>query len=139
MCLSEPIGSLLALPDSGARGPGCVFPKRTLARSFRVARAHELSCAKERPERQRDERLPAGVNARPADSHRRKYRCSAEVVGWVPTTTLSIRNKVREQKAWNSLNQLISLRDEKRRHFETKRFGGLEIDHQLELRRLLDG
>ena len=57
----------------------------------------------------------------------------------VPTTALSMRNKLREQKAWNSLNQLISLCDEERRHFETKRFGGLEIDHQLELRRLLDG
>ena len=56
-----------------------------------------------------------------------------------PTTALSMRNKLREQKAWNSLNQLISLCDEERRHFETKRFGGLEIDHQLELRRLLDG
>ena len=57
----------------------------------------------------------------------------------LPTTALSMRNKLREQKAWNSLNQLISLCDEERRHFETKRFGGLEIDHQLELRRLLDG
>ena len=57
----------------------------------------------------------------------------------VPTTPLSMRNKVCEQKAWNSLNQLVSLCDEGRRHFETKRFGGLEIDHQLELRRLLDG
>jgi hypothetical protein len=55
----------------------------------------------------------------------------------VPTTALSMRNKLREQKAWNSLNQLISLCDEERRHFETKRCG-LEIDHQLELRRLLD-
>src|SRR5262245_17239498 len=51
---------------------------------------------------------------------------------------LSMRNK-RVQKAWNSLNQLISLCDEERRHFEAKCFGGLEIDHQLELRRLLDG
>src|SRR5262245_9600755 len=50
-----------------------------------------------------------------------------------------MRNKLREQKAWNSLNQLISLCDEARRHFETKCFGGLEIDHQLELGRLLDG
>src|SRR5215470_11603853 len=50
-----------------------------------------------------------------------------------------MRNKLREQKAWNSLNQLISLCDEERRHFETKRFGGLEVDHQFELRRLLDG
>ena len=50
-----------------------------------------------------------------------------------------MRNKLREHKEWNSLNQLISLCDEERRHFETKRFGGLEIDHQLELRRLLDG
>ena len=58
---------------------------------------------------------------------------------YVPTTALSMRNKLREQKAWNSLNQLISLCDEERRHFETKRFGGLEIDHQLELRRLLHG
>ena len=55
------------------------------------------------------------------------------------TTALSMRNKLREQKAWNSLNQLISLCNEGRRYFETKRFGGLEIDHQLELRRLLDG
>jgi hypothetical protein len=58
---------------------------------------------------------------------------------FVPTIALSMRNKLCEQKAWNSLNQLISLCDEARRHFETKRFGGLEIDHQLELRRLLDG
>ena len=58
-------------------------------------------------------------------------------VAEVPTT--GIRNKLREQKAWNSLNQLISLCDEERRHFETKRFGGLEIDHELELRRLFDG
>jgi hypothetical protein len=50
-----------------------------------------------------------------------------------------MRNKLREPKAWNSLNQLISLCDEERRHFEAKRFGGLEIDHQLELRRLLHG
>jgi hypothetical protein len=35
-----------------------------------------------------------------------------------------MRNKVREQKAWNSLNQLISLCDEKRRHFETVAEGG---------------
>jgi hypothetical protein len=47
--------------------------------------------------------------------------------------------QVREQKAWNSLNQLVSLCDEERRHFEAKRFGGPEIDHQFELRRLLDG
>ena len=59
--------------------------------------------------------------------------------GALPATDLSMRNKLREQKAWNSLNQLISLCDEERRHFETKRLGGLEIDHQLELRRLLDG
>ena len=52
-----------------------------------------------------------------------------EQVRFVPTTALSMRNKLREQKAWNSLNQLISLCDEERRHFETKRFGGLEIDH----------
>ena len=53
------------------------------------------------------------------------------------TTALSMRNKL--QKAWNSLNQLVSLCDEERRHFETKRFGGLEIDHQLEFCRLLHG
>jgi|SRR6516162_2513012 len=68
------------------------------------------------------------------------HGCCAAVEGEsVPTTALSMRNKLREQKAWNSLNQLISLCDEERRHFETKRFSGLEIDHQLELRRLLDG
>src|SRR5262249_482312 len=50
-----------------------------------------------------------------------------------------MRNKLREQKAWNSLDQLISLADEQRRHFETERLGGLEVDHQLELRGLLDG
>jgi hypothetical protein len=38
-----------------------------------------------------------------------------------------------------SLDQLISLCDEERRHFETKRLGGLQVDHQLELRRLLYG
>ena len=59
--------------------------------------------------------------------------------GEAPTTALSMRNKLREQRAWNSLNQLISLCDEERRHLETKRLGGLEIDHQLELRRLLHG
>src|SRR5262245_55453742 len=50
-----------------------------------------------------------------------------------------MRNKLREQKAWNSLDQLISLCDEQRRHFETERLGGLEVDDQLELRGLLDG
>jgi hypothetical protein len=40
-----------------------------------------------------------------------------------------MRNKLGAQKAWNSLNQLISLCDEERRHFDTKRFGGLEIDY----------
>src|SRR5262245_54525563 len=57
--------------------------------------------------------------------------------GCVPTTALSMGNKVRGQKGWNSLNQLISPCDEERRHFEANRFCGLEIDHQLELRRLL--
>ena len=52
---------------------------------------------------------------------------------------VSMRNKLREQRAWNSLNQFISLCDEERRHFETKRLGGLQIDQQLELRRLLYG
>src|SRR5262249_56824051 len=51
---------------------------------------------------------------------------------------VSKRNKLREQKAWNSLNQRISLCDEERRNFETERLGGLEIDHQLELGGLLD-
>src|SRR5262245_7515217 len=44
-----------------------------------------------------------------------------------------------EQKAWNSLDQLISLCDEQRRHFETERLGGLEVNQVLELRGLLDG
>jgi len=57
----------------------------------------------------------------------------------VPQPAVSMRNTLREQKAWNSLDQLMSLCDKERRHFETKRLGGLEIDHQLELRRLLDG
>src|SRR5262245_24034713 len=57
----------------------------------------------------------------------------------VPTTVLSMRNKLREQKAWNALEQLISLCDEQRRHFEPERLGGLEVDHQLELCGLLDG
>src|SRR5205809_6092081 len=39
----------------------------------------------------------------------------------------------------HSFNHLISLCDKERRHFETKRFRGLEVDHQLEFRRLLDG
>src|SRR5262249_35379901 len=33
------------------------------------------------------------------------------------------------RSAWNSLDQLMSLCDEERGHFETKRLGGLEIDH----------
>ena len=72
-------------------------------------------------------------------NNKRHICCPAEDARRVPTTALSMRNKLRAQKAWNSLNQLISLCDEERRHFETKRFSGLEIDHQLELRRLLDG
>src|SRR5262249_14336085 len=71
--------------------------------------------------------------------NKRQFRCGAEDARLVPTTALSMRNKLRAQKAWNSFNQLISLCDEERRHFETERFGGLEIDHQLELGRVLDG
>jgi hypothetical protein len=39
-----------------------------------------------------------------------------------------MRSKLREQKAWNSLDQLISLCDEQRRHFETEGLGGLEVE-----------
>src|SRR5215471_917417 len=63
--------------------------------------------------------------------------CNAEDARHMPTTALSMGNKLRGQKGWNSLNQLISPCDEERRHFEANRFCGLEIDHQLELRRLL--
>jgi hypothetical protein len=38
----------------------------------------------------------------------RTNRCNAKVGGSGPTTALSMRNKLREQKAWNSLNQLVS-------------------------------
>src|SRR5262245_5028849 len=58
---------------------------------------------------------------------------------YVPFSDVSMRSKLRGQKAWNSLDQLISLCDELRRHFEPERLGGLEVDHQLELRGLLDG
>ena len=68
----------------------------------------------------------------------RRNRCNAKDFRVGQQTALSMGNKLREQKGWNSLNQLISPCDEERRHFETKRFGGLEIDHQLELGRLLD-
>ena len=38
-----------------------------------------------------------------------------------------------------SLNDLVCKSQERRRHFEAKRLGGLEADDQLELCRLLDG
>ena len=66
-----------------------------------------------------------------------RTRCTATNFRVVPQPAVSMRNKLREQKAWNSLNQLISLSNEERRHFETKRLGRLEIDHQLEFGRRL--
>jgi hypothetical protein len=51
---------------------------------------------------------------------------------------VSKRNELREQKALNSFNQFISLCDEERRHFETKRLGGLGVDSQHKFSRQLN-
>jgi len=68
----------------------------------------------------------AGLRAFGAPGELRERAASPKPV---TTTALSMRNKLCEQKAWKSLNQRISLCDEERRHFETERFGGLQIDH----------
>jgi hypothetical protein len=41
----------------------------------------------------------------------------------VPLSDVSVRDWLREQKAWNSLDQLIRLCDEQRRHFVPERLG----------------
>src|SRR5258705_5088598 len=38
----------------------------------------------------------------------------------------------------HSFNHLVGLREQRRRNVEAERLGGLEVQHQLELRRLLD-
>src|SRR5215468_11573583 len=50
-----------------------------------------------------------------------------------------MRNKLREQKAWNSLDHLVSSCEQCRRDRDAERLRCLEVDHQLELSRLLDG
>src|SRR5215510_2462987 len=57
-----------------------------------------------------------GVRTSPDSGHEIRPSVQCRLV---PTTALSMRNKLCEQKAWNSLNQRISLCDEERRHFET--------------------
>ena len=42
-------------------------------------------------------------------------------------------------RATSLFDHLIGAGDERRRYFKAKCFGGLQIDHQLELRRLLHG
>src|SRR5262245_56000332 len=56
----------------------------------------------------------------------------------LPKMALSAR-RGRERMQQALLDQLISLCNEQRRHFETERLGSLEVNHQLELRGLLDG
>jgi hypothetical protein len=43
------------------------------------------------------------------------------------------------QQCTSSLDHLVGAREHRWRHFQTKRLGGLDVDNQLELRRLLNG
>jgi hypothetical protein len=46
---------------------------------------------------------------------------------------------MQSSKEPHSLDHLVADGEKLVRHFEAQRLGGLEIDHQLKLRRLLDG
>ena len=63
--------------------------------------------------------------------------CAAEIFCPVPTTALSICNK--DASGRRLLNYLVGLSEQSRRHGEPERLSTLEVDHKLELGRLLDG
>ena len=47
--------------------------------------------------------------------------------------------RIGETVTWRLLDDLVCPQEQRRRDRQAQRLGGLEVDHQLELRRLLDG
>src|SRR4029434_7818047 len=47
--------------------------------------------------------------------------------------------RIGEKVTWRLLDDLVCPQERRRRDRQARRLGGLEVDHQLELRRLLDG
>ena len=65
-------------------------------------------------------------------------RCGCSVGRCVPQPAVSMRNKRRVRKAWNLLEYLVGLGEQRRWDSEPERLCGLEIDRQFKFRRLLD-